>query len=119
VAATRTLSQVSGLYRSEDWDLVDRLKADPKLDISKIPDADLSAGMQKLKPAERVTYVKEMAAKREALQKEIVELQAKRQAYIGVEMKRNPNPAARAFDAAIGEALRTQAASKGIIIPKE
>ena len=40
-AVASTLSQNSGLYRSESWDLVDKLKADPKLDISKIPEAEL------------------------------------------------------------------------------
>jgi len=121
VAAGRTLSQNSGLYQGKNsaWDLVDRIKEDPKLDITKIPDADLSEELRKLKPAERVTYVKDMSAKRETLQKEITTIDAKRQAFISAEMKRNPNPAARAFDAAINEALRTQAAAKGIIIPKE
>jgi hypothetical protein len=119
VAASRTLSQANGIYKAEDWDLVDRLKGDPKFDISKVPDADLTDAMKKLKPAERVAYVKDMAAKREALQKEILSLEAKRHAFIAAELKRNPNPAARAFDAAIHEALREQAASKGILIPKE
>ncbi len=119
VGATRTLSQAGGLYRNEDWDLVDRLKIDPKFDITKIPDAELSDELKKLRPAERVTYVKNMADKRATLQKEIVELQAKRQTFIAEEMKRNPNPAGRAFDAAIQDALRIQAGAKGIVIPKE
>ena len=119
VAASRTLSQAGGLYKSGDWDLVDKLKAEPKLDITKIPEDELSDEMRKLKPAERVIYVKDMTAKRESLQKEIVDLQAKRQAFIATEMKRNPNPAAQAFDSAIREALRVQAEARGIIIPKQ
>jgi hypothetical protein len=121
VAATRVTAQNSSLYQGKNstWDLVDRMKQDPKLDIAKIPDSDLSDELRKLKPAERVTYVKEMAAKRESLQKEITALDLKRQAFIAVELKRNPNPAAQAFDAAINDALRIQAAAKGIVIPKE
>jgi hypothetical protein len=121
VAASRTLSQNSGLYQGKNsgWDLVDRLKAEPKLDISKIPDSDLSDELRKLKPSERAKFVKDMAAKRETLQKEITTLDAKRQAFIAAETKRNPRPADRAFDAAVNEALRTQAATKGIVIPKE
>jgi hypothetical protein len=118
VAAARALSQSNGIYKCVDWDLVDRMKADPKLDISKIPDEELSPEMKKLKPAERVTYVKDMAAKREALQKEVLDLEKQRQAFIAEELKRNPNPSARAFDAAINETLRIQAKSKGIEIPK-
>jgi hypothetical protein len=119
VAASRVAAQNSTLYRCADWDLVDRLKEDPKFDITKIPEAELSATLRKLKPAERVTYVKEMAAKRGSIQKQITELQNQRQKYIADEMKRNPNAGDRAFDAAIREAVRTQAAAKGLLIPKE
>ena len=74
--------------------------------------------MKKLKPAERVKFVKDMTVKREALQKEVLTLEAQRQAFIAAELKRNPNPSARAFDAAINETLRIQAEAKGIVIPK-
>jgi hypothetical protein len=43
----------------------------------------------------------------------------KRQTYIADEMRRNPNPSARAFGASINETLRIQAATKGIVIPKQ
>jgi len=119
VAASRTLSQAGGLYRNESWDLVDKLKIDPKLDISKIPEAELSDELKKLKPADRVPYVKGKAAQRETLQKEIAGLEVQRQAFIAAETKRNPNPAGRAFYAAISDALRIQAATKGIVIPKQ
>jgi hypothetical protein len=121
VAANRTLSQNSGLYQGKNsaWDLVDRLKEDPKLDIAKLPESELCEELRKLPPAERSAYVKNMAAKREQLQKEINTLDAKRRAFIAAEQKRNPRPADRAFDAAINEALRAQAATKGIVIPKE
>jgi hypothetical protein len=119
VAATRTLSQAGGLYKTGDWDLVDKLKADPKIDITKIPEDELSDDMRKLKPEQRVAYVKDMTDKRESLQKEIITLQKQRQDFINAELKRNPNPAASAFDAAIRDALREQAAARGIVIPKE
>jgi hypothetical protein len=118
VAAARTYSQANGIYKCEDWDLVDRMKADPKLDISKIPEDELSPELKKLKPAERVTYVKDMATKREALQKQVLDLEKQRQAFIAEELKRNPNPSAQAFDAAVKETLRVQAKSKGIEIPR-
>ena len=119
VSAARCLSYANGIYNCKEWDLVDRMKADPKLDITKIAEDELSPELKKLKPAERVTYVKNMAAKREALQKEALTLEKQRQTYIAEELKRNPNPSARAFDAAINETLRIQAESRGIIIPKE
>ena len=35
--ASRAASKASGLYRNADWDLVDRLKDDPKFDVKKFP----------------------------------------------------------------------------------
>ena len=121
VAAARAMSQNSGLYQGKNasWDLVDQLKADPKFDVAKVPDADLCEDLKKLKPAERAGYVQQMAAKRETLQKEITALDKQRQAYIAAEMKKTARPADAAFDAAISETLRIQAAGKGIIIPKD
>ena len=52
------LSKAGALYRSSDWDLVDRLKDDPKLDITKIPEDELCDELKKLKPEERVAHVK-------------------------------------------------------------
>jgi len=120
VAAARVQAQNSALYQGKNagWDLVDKMKTDPKFDVAKIPEAELCPEMKKLKPEERAGYVKEMAGKRETLQKEITELEGKRQAHIAAEMKKNPDAAIAAFDAAISETLRVQAATKGIIIPK-
>lgn len=118
VFAERVVSKNSGLYRCEEWDLVDRCKTDPKFDITKVPAEELPDNLKKLKPEERVKYVKDMTAKRETLQKEVTEINNKRTAYINQEMKRNPNQADQAFFAAIRETLRTQAAAKGITIPE-
>lgn len=119
VAAGRAIALNSPLYRAEGWDLVDKCKIDPNFDITKVPEAELSEEMRKMTPAQRVAHVKEMAGKRETLQKQISELTAKRQKFIAAETKRNPSAADRTFDAALRETLRVQAAVKGIIIPKE
>jgi hypothetical protein len=39
--AARVVAQNSALYKNSSWCLVDKLKEDPKLDITKIPDAEL------------------------------------------------------------------------------
>ncbi len=118
VAAARNISKSSGLYRCEDWDLVDRCKTDPKFDVRTVPVDELSEVMKKMTPEQRVEHVKGMAAKREALQKEITELGRQRADYLREYQRKNPNPALRAFDAAIQETLREQAAAKGIDLPK-
>jgi hypothetical protein len=106
------------LYRSSDWDLVDRLKDDPKLDITKIPEAELCDELKKLKPEERVALVKKKLAEREAIQKEIVKVSKMRSAYIKEEMKKSDKLGDKAFDEAVRGALRDQASKKGFTIPK-
>jgi hypothetical protein len=116
-AAARAQSKGGGLYRNDAWDLVDRMKNDPKFDIRKVPEKELCDELKKLTPDERVAFVKKKAAERAALQKEIDQLSAQRAAYVAREMKKHASKADKAFDAAIRSAVREQAAKKGIKIP--
>jgi pantothenate synthetase len=117
VAAARAATKASNLYRNAQWDLVDRLKEDPKFDLKKLKEEELCEEMRKLKPEEREAYVKKKAAERLAIQKEIQELAKKRDEYIREQNKKNPTKGDQAFDAAVRGALRDQAAKKGIKIP--
>ena len=116
-APARAASKASALYRSSDWDLVDRLKDDPKFDITKIPEDELCEELRKLKPEERVAVVKKKLAERDAIQKEIVEVSKKRGEYIKEEMKKNDKLGDKAFDEAVRGALRDQARKKEFTIP--
>lgn len=116
-AADRALSKGGGLYRNAHWDLVDKIKEDPNFDITKIPEDELCDELKKMKPEERVKFVKDKLAEREALQKQIAELGKKRNEYIAEEMRKNPSQADKAFDEAVRKALREQAGKKGIEIP--
>lgn len=115
--AARAASKVTGLYRNDGWDLVDRMKNDKDFDIKKVPVDELCDEMKKMTVEERVKHVKEMASKRDDLQKQIAALSAKRDAYVKEETKKNPNPADKAFDEAIRGAVKEQAAKQGIVIP--
>jgi len=119
VAASRTAAQNSAIYQCQDWDLVDRCKMDKKFDITKLPESELSDAMKKLTPAQRVAYVKDMTAKRTALQEQITKVNVQRVVFINEALKRNPSQANRAFDVAIRATLQEQAAGRGIVIPKE
>lgn len=119
VAAARTAAQNSSYYNCADWDLVDRCKMDAKFDVTKLTEAELPESMKKMNAQERLAHVKKMTEQRATLQKEIDELNAKRVTFINEEQKRNANPANRAFDQAIRETLRVQAATQGLVIPKE
>ena len=86
-------------------------------DVTKLKDSELCEAMRKMTPEQRVAHVKEMTEKRRALQKQINELTAQRNAYVAKEMKRQQGKAGQALDAAIRETLRIQAAQRGIHIP--
>jgi hypothetical protein len=58
-------------------------------------------------------HIEQMAARRDALQKQIAELNAQRQQFIDEQMRKSGNPADKAFDAALLRALREQAQRKG------
>jgi hypothetical protein len=118
-AVMRGNYKVGDLYRCDSWDLVDRLKNDPKFDIKKIPEEELSDELKKMKPEEREKYVKDMLAKREDLQKQILELSQKRDEFLREKAKKNPSKEDRVFDEAVRGALREQAAAKGIKIPED
>ncbi len=119
VALDRLGTKASALYRNDTWDLVDRMKNDPKFDIKSLKEEELCDELRKLKPEERLEYVKKKAAERDALRKQIEELNAKRTAYIQAEMKKQPKSEGdKAFDEAVRGTIRAQAATKGIKIPE-
>ena len=117
-AAGRAGVKAGKLYRNEGWDLVDRLKADPKFDVKTVKTEELSPELQKMSPREREQHVKKMLAEREALQKQIATLSARRAEYVREQQQKNPSAASKAFDAAVRGTLREQAAPKGISIPE-
>lgn len=119
VALDRLTTKNTALYRCDSWDLVDKMKNDPKFDIKSIKEEELCEELKKLKPDERVEYVKKKAAEREALRKQIDDLNVKRNAYIQEEMKKQPKSEGdKAFDEALKTTIREQAETKGIKIPK-
>lgn len=116
-AASRSVSKATGLYRNADWDLVDRLKDDPKFDVTKVPEAELCDELKKMKPEERVAHLKKKLAEREAIQKEISELNQRRVLYLKEAAKKSAKIGDKAFDDAVRGALREQAKKKGFVIP--
>jgi len=85
--AERAVSKSKAVYKNESWDLVDRVKEDPKA-IAKIKKEELPAELQNKTEAEVELIVIKKAKEREAIQKEIGELAKKRQQYIDTEAKK-------------------------------
>jgi len=85
--AERAVSKSKAVYKNESWDLVDRVKQDPKA-IAKIKKEELPAEFQNKSDAELEVIVTQKTKEREAIQKEIGELGKKRQQYIDTETKK-------------------------------
>lgn len=113
-ALGRAAAKGGAAYRNSSWDLVDKVKEDPKFDVSTVKDEDLPEEMRKLKPEDRAAYVKKKADERAEIQKKIGELSAKRQKHIDEELKKQPKDAGeKALDDALTGIIREQAEAKG------
>ncbi len=118
-AIARAESKASPLYRNGTWDLVDRMK-EKDFDLSKIKEEDLPDELRKLKPEERMDYLKKKAEERAELQKKIADLSAKRQKKLDEELAKQPRSEAdKALDEAVRGLVRDQAKGKGFEPPAE
>ncbi len=113
VAAARAVSKAQSVYKCDDWDLVDRCKSDPKFDVKKLKAEELSEELKKLTPEQREAHVKKKAAEREALQKQINEVNVRREAFVAEVVRKTPSAGDKAFDDAVKGAIRDQATKKG------
>jgi hypothetical protein len=112
-AIERSVSKAGALYRNSTWDLVDKMK-DKDFDIKKIKDEDLCEEMKKMKPEERLAFLKKKADERADIQKQIGELAAKRQKKIDEELAKTPKTdGEKALDEALKGIVRDQAKGKG------
>ena len=82
-------------------------------ELSKIKEEDLPENMKKMTPEERKAHLDKMTLEREALQKEMKELEVARARYIDDEMKKQNIDQDSAFDKAVRQTLREQAEKKG------
>lgn len=118
-AIERGVSKAGALYRNSTWDLVDKMK-EKDFDIKKIKEEDLCDELKKLKPEERLDYLKKKAEERAELQKKINELAAKRQKKIDEERaKTTKTDAEKALDEAFKGVIRDQAKAKGFEVAPE
>jgi hypothetical protein len=113
VVAERAVTKAGGLYRFRD-DVVEKAQRNEKLDLDKVADADLPEALKKLPAAEREKHVKELAAKRTAIQNQILELNRERERFLReAAAKQNASGQAGLGDA-LRETIRDQAKGKGI-----
>jgi hypothetical protein len=112
VAAARAAAKATGVYRNDEWDLVDAQRHHAK-DVKAMPAAELPNAMQTMTPAQRETFVQEKSAEREKLQKQIAELAQKRDAFIAKKRKEKAGGPA-GFDDAVTSSIKTEAQKAGL-----
>ena len=106
-AVGRTVSKSSHLYKNSKWDLVDAVEEEAvaieDLDQETLPDALKDKSALEIK-----TYVTKKKQEREAIQKQIQELNTKRKAYVTEQQK----TAANGLENAMTKAIKRQAKKK-------
>jgi len=86
VAVKRAVSKSSRLYMNSSWDLVDA-SDDEDFDVSKISTDELPEELKGKSDAQKQTYIDTKKSERTKVQKEIQELNKKREAYIAKNQK--------------------------------
>lgn len=115
-AAGRAVSKAGGLYDAGSWDLVDKSREEG-FDLAKVPVEQLPEAMRAMTPEQRAAHLEAKKAERAALQAKVKELDAKRAAFVKAEMAKQGLDDSKAFDKAVRDAVREQAAEKGFEFP--
>ena len=109
--AQRAAAKAGDLYKNAGWDLVDATK-DGTVKLAEVDKDALPAEMKKMAPEEQKAYLEKKATERAELQKQIAELNAKREAFVKEEMTRKGLDEKASFDAVLRSAVREQAVAK-------
>jgi hypothetical protein len=113
VLAARAVAKASSGYSNRHRDLVDTLSEDREI-LRRVKTEELPESLQKMTADEREAYVKDMAAKRAEIQKQIAELSQKRAVYIAHEQKKlATDRAATTLGDAVVTAIQEQLADSG------
>jgi len=111
----RAKAKASGFYRADSWDLVDAEKAGSKK-LESMDKKDLPKEMQTMQPAEARAFVDAQAKLRVEIQLKIQKLSGEREKIIAAKRKElAAKGGAKTLDAAMAEALASQAKAKGFL----
>lgn len=107
VAVKRAVSKSSGMYKNSSWDLIDAAE-DDKFDVSAIKKEELPGALRDKSKAELTAFIGEKKAERTRIQKEIQQLNAKRESYISEHAQQEKGE----LENAMLNAIKRQAAGK-------
>ncbi len=108
VIVKRAVSKSSRMYKNSSWDLVDAMD-DKDFDVSEIKKEQFPAELQGKSTSEIERYIETKKRERADIQKEIQELNSKREVYIAENQKEN---AKGELENAMLEAIKKQAEKK-------
>ncbi|NHF58335.1 VWA domain-containing protein [Flavobacteriaceae bacterium TP-CH-4] len=108
VAVKRAVSKSSNLYKNSKWDLVDASE-DAEFDVAQIEKEQLPTEIRNKSTEEIKSFIEKKKRERAAIQKEIKELNAQREAYIAKNQKEGSKGE---LENAMIQAIRKQAGRK-------
>jgi hypothetical protein len=111
----RTVSKSTHVYNNKSWDLVDAAE-EAEFEIDDVKTEALPAVMQNMNKEEKVKYIETNKKERQAIQKEISELNQKRLAYVA--KKKKEAGASNSLDDAMLKSIRKQAQAKNFVFEK-
>ncbi len=115
-AAERAQTKAGALYNCS-WDLVDACRLG-QIELKDVAEEDLPENMKAMTLEERQAYVDQQWEERQTIQAQIRDLSLKRQTFIETEMARQGLDDSFAFDRALRDAIRAQAAKCGLTFPE-
>ena len=86
-----------------------------RVSLADVPADEFSGKLKQMSQAEREEYVRKMGERRVQLQKHVLELSAKRQAYIQDQIEKAGPHSRDSLDVQLYECIRTQAVKKDIV----
>ena len=112
----RAYAKSSAYFHNSGWDLVDALEEAeaPETMLEELDDDALPAPMAGLSDTEKLEYVRQKAAERAGIKREIANLSREREAYIAAE-KADRAAAAPSMSDALTEAVKKQAQGKNFV----
>jgi hypothetical protein len=110
-AAERVSTKGAGLYRNDQYDLVDGLEK-KAVKLEDLKEEELPEQLKGKSLEEKKAYVEEQAKKRKELQDEVKKLSAEREKYIAAEQAKQKDAKGDTLDTAVVKAVREQAAKK-------
>lgn len=108
----RAVSKSSHVYNNKAWDIVDASEEE-SFDVEKIKVSELPQEMKTMNKEEKEKYIKENKTERKLIQKQILELNKKREDFIL--KKQKATKAENSLDQAMIKAIKKQAKAKNFV----